>query len=193
MTSLTDMPADIVEAEDVTESMFSVCYRTNKPTIADYDEAIKDLENAKTDLRWKRDGFGIPTCFVCEDGGHTAATCHHNPLLLSRQWAKATEVWQCWHCGFIATNEQEAVDHFGKTEDEVANCLRGWQPIETAPKDGTKILLIGGCYHGMPFAGCWELSPYSPDLPWKNLINDHRLYEHCATHWQPLPSPPKGS
>lgn len=111
------------EAQTIDETMFSVCYRTGTLIIKDYDEAIQDLEKAKVDLRWKREGYGIPTCFVCEDGGHTAAGCHHNPLLLARAWARATEVWQCWHCGFVATNDEEASDHFGKSDDEVAKCL----------------------------------------------------------------------
>lgn len=62
-----------------------------------------------------------------------------------------------------------------------------WQPIETAPKDGTEIL---ACTEGFPEshrivhwysdAGCWwdhdGLFDY-PDDPW-------------LTHWMPLPEPP---
>lgn len=72
-----------------------------------------------------------------------------------------------------------------------------WQPIETAPKDGTKILL------------------FQPDV-WNSDWNDYEgRYEPCVetgfyndcgyptgyyypvfpintpTHWMPLPSPPK--
>lgn len=180
-----------MSAETIPESMFSVCYRTGAPTIEDYDEAIQELESAKVDLRWKRERFALPCCFVCEDTGHTAEHCHHNPLLLAREWAKATNVWQCWHCGFVATNADEAEEHFGKSEDEVAKCLRGWQPIETAPKDGTKILLRGGVYHGCPFPAFWDPSPYAPDRPWTSVIGGSRLYEHVPTHWMPLPAAPK--
>ena len=121
------------DSQVIPESMWSVCYRTNKPTIEDYDEAIQELELAKVDLRWKRDGFAIPTCFVCEDSGHTAEGCHHNPLLLAREWAKATSVWQCWHCGFIATNSEEAVDHFGRSDGDAAKCL-----VSAAVEDAVK-------------------------------------------------------
>lgn len=73
-----------------------------------------------------------------------------------------------------------------------------WQPIETAPKDGTRIDL-------------WVVSPTKawrwPDASWmeagkhrwlgpddwtsKEGMPLHALIEATvATHWQPLPSPP---
>ncbi|MGX5719876.1 hypothetical protein [Shinella zoogloeoides] len=66
-----------------------------------------------------------------------------------------------------------------------------WQPIETAPKDGTRILLVGGVFHDIPFAGYWNFSPYAPDRPWTTVVGRLTLYEHCPTHWMPLPSPPR--
>lgn len=64
-----------------------------------------------------------------------------------------------------------------------------WQPIETAPKDGTRIMLVGGVYHGVPFAGYWDPSPYTP-RPWTTVVGRHPLEEHCPTHWMPLLAPP---
>jgi len=86
-------------------SMASVCYRTGPMTPADYDEAIEALQNAR-DLT---DALGCP---VCHDA-HSAAQCHHNPLVLARRWAAATSVYACYHCGFVATNDEEALGHFG--------------------------------------------------------------------------------
>jgi Protein of unknown function (DUF551) len=60
-----------------------------------------------------------------------------------------------------------------------------WQPIETAPKDGTAILLCVGRWmtvgHWHRVAGGWSsngpvYSPYGLD--------------EQPTHWQPLPEPP---
>ena len=60
-----------------------------------------------------------------------------------------------------------------------------WQPIETAPRDGTRILLYfpamdkgerifaGPFAHGMWQIGVWFARPPNP------------------THWQPLPPPPE--
>lgn len=60
-----------------------------------------------------------------------------------------------------------------------------WQDIDSAPKDGTIILL------GHPeavFDGWW----HSASNAWidgeRNMYDDYCEYE--PTHWQPLPEPP---
>lgn len=66
-----------------------------------------------------------------------------------------------------------------------------WQPIETAPKDGTRILAIVAGRH--PDTG----EPFIPDVvEWdggrwfsENWWDDNALYS--PTHWMPLPNPPK--
>ncbi|MCZ7856050.1 hypothetical protein O9X81_05440 [Agrobacterium salinitolerans] len=68
--------------------------------------------------------------------------------------------------------------------------VAGWQPIESAPRDGTVILLVGGAYHGNPFTGYWELRQFNPTRPWVSVVNESRLYEHVPTHWMPLPTSP---
>lgn len=71
---------------------------------------------------------------------------------------------------------------------------RGWRPIESAPKDGTKIL--AWCPHPRitnddAFFHCeiiwWR--PYKAN-PWRTARNDS--IPDDPTHWQPLPDPPKG-
>ncbi len=74
-----------------------------------------------------------------------------------------------------------------------------WQPIETAPKDGTRILVCGGTYTvsndeypdwPMTFAdivtwqkhrNCWISGP----------SHDGGDFVHQPTHWMPLPEVPK--
>mgnify|MGYP002507805316 CR=1 FL=1 len=77
--------------------------------------------------------------------------------------------------------------------------MNEWQPIETAPKDETKIygtrilaffpleeesdyssqiVIIRWSYYKR-----WELAEYSGEL-------DHEFYSQ-PTHWMPLPNPPK--
>jgi len=67
-----------------------------------------------------------------------------------------------------------------------------WQPIETAPKDGTYILLLGDSgYTTTPHrvaVGCW-IEGYR-DF-WINHSNDAFTDDgEPPTHWMPLPEPP---
>lgn len=86
-----------------------------------------------------------------------------------------------------------------------------WQTIETAPRDGTTVLLYTTChgaceawfskgewsqetpinpreYSGSAWVCCddafqIEVEEYGP--------NGRRYYDGTATHWMPLPAPPK--
>lgn len=69
----------------------------------------------------------------------------------------------------------------------------GWQPIETAPRDGTEILLGYAGSHSC--AGYWMGDPalnYWNETGWfwtgANVITEH---PDSPTHWQPLPPPPE--
>lgn len=98
-----------------------VCYRPGHPTLADYNEAITDLLCARRQLK-SGDQMG---CAVCGDSGHAAQDgCHHDPLILARQWTAAESVWACWHCGFTATTAEEARAHFGPNEFHPAACQK---------------------------------------------------------------------
>lgn len=101
----------------------SVCYRKGRLTEADYAEAIEDLQLAQAQAGDSLSGTGSVSCAICTAGDHTAETCHHNPLVLARRWAAATRVTSCYHCGYIAYTDEEALAHFGRHDDEVAKCL----------------------------------------------------------------------
>lgn len=68
----------------------------------------------------------------------------------------------------------------------------GWRPIESAPKDGTGIILAswGGTSDGYAFPWWLEESEWVGD--W--LLTAERLQAHLgsfpATHWMPIPPPP---
>ena len=62
-----------------------------------------------------------------------------------------------------------------------------WQPIETAPIDGTEVLVFGPKQDGVYLAaykyGDWCVAgPW--DDGWTELLSP-------PTHWMPLPEPPK--
>ena len=59
-----------------------------------------------------------------------------------------------------------------------------WQPIETAPKDGTEVLLcepLSGGYHFIVVGAFWR------QLDW--ITGGGRQVD--PTHWMPLPAPPE--
>jgi len=78
-----------------------------------------------------------------------------------------------------------------------------WQPIETAPKDGTWVLLSGGSiYYG------WDGETFPPHVVAQFIGGPKYREEQCwqfawydggyygeyenPTHWMPLPAPPAG-
>ena len=67
-----------------------------------------------------------------------------------------------------------------------------WQPIETAPKDGTDILVYVGPHQ---FAAWYHTDTESGCSMW--AISTDRCNEAISfstflpTHWMPLPKPPK--
>lgn len=72
-----------------------------------------------------------------------------------------------------------------------------WQPIETAPKDGTRIVVANKC-------GSWiaEYRPvyqsgFKPRNPWQSMMLNHdhmtagwAKRDYLPTHWMPLPNLP---
>lgn len=69
-----------------------------------------------------------------------------------------------------------------------------WQPIETAPKNGTYVLLAGDSgYIGTPLrvAVCRHDAEYRPRSPWVDYAGDAFTDSGApATHWMPLPEAP---
>ena len=79
----------------------------------------------------------------------------------------------------------------------------GWQPIETAPRDGTLVDLwvrlpdgsairLADCYWGRDQRGkrgkCWH-APYMDYQAEYGPVPRN----HAITHWRPLPAPPEAS
>jgi len=65
----------------------------------------------------------------------------------------------------------------------------GWQPIETAPKDGTEIIAWGE-HLGHLVVG-WDDTTQGPDFNWATAdgLNYHK---DAFAYWMPLPEAPKG-
>lgn len=86
--------------------------------------------------------------------------------------------------------------------------MTDWQPIETAPKDGTKFDLWVVTKYSYPSMTCYDCAGRIVNCSWdgtqwvryiaegdfcgdKDEIESSKAaYEVVATHWMPLPAPP---
>ena len=63
-----------------------------------------------------------------------------------------------------------------------------WKPIETAPKDDTRILIYDGT--DVVVVRWEETSDHDKDRGWPDGWYDAGTFLYAATHWMPLPEPP---
>lgn len=73
---------------------------------------------------------------------------------------------------------------------EICRLKNPWQPIETAPKDGSTILL----WDGVETTGYWKEYSFSPGS-WQLAMTGSYAQDgdlDNPTHWAPLPEPPEG-
>jgi len=93
----------------------------------------------------------------------------------------------CEAIGPIKSNKEEGIKAWNARTDQ-------WQPIETAPKDGSQIdLWCEGKLSSerRPFCYWGELSDLS-GKEGEGWMGVYRPYEDFTpTHWMPLPEPPK--
>lgn len=81
-----------------------------------------------------------------------------------------------------------------------------WQPIETAPKDGTEIIGCFCCDYGYqekptvygPWTIAWDGKKWRSSWDGSEVIDsqcdfgtDYKSPDCEPTHWMPLPSPPR--
>lgn len=67
-----------------------------------------------------------------------------------------------------------------------------WQPIETAPRDGSEILLwVGRAWNGrLPFVGSYWFGNETKGFWMNEFYNGGQVPNFAPTHWRPLPAPP---
>jgi hypothetical protein len=66
-----------------------------------------------------------------------------------------------------------------------------WQTIETAPKDGTYILVYGKHSRAIGYPGR-QLTVRWDGQAWESADDGYGVYL-TPTHWMPLPKPPGGA
>jgi hypothetical protein len=95
--------------------------------------------------------------------------------------------------------ESSGPDFMYESVEQAIVLLEGWRPIESAPKDGTRVLVYGP--RGVLIAW-WNTEPTvwerSPRACWSVFTPDDFFYSvHLVedrekpTHWMPLPEGPK--
>lgn len=125
------------------------------------------------------------------------------PLEGFRLFKVVTNLGETYHFGY---NELETYfKHASQPEPMPAPSFGAWQPIETAPKDGTEILVLD--YKGRVSVAVWVTAKIELDRStagnmeywqgvccgWKAWTGRNELNFECEkiTHWTPLPELPK--
>jgi len=131
-------------------------------------------------------------------------------------WFKYDKVSQCWHPQYDEYAERYAKEQgwqqlytFPPTAEQIANeTAEAWQPIETAPKDGTLFLgWVGGERWSSIDGGgsgyahdvsqvdfCWWRADFNcPNDGYFDNGSGQIGDSQGVTHWMPLPTPPKQS
>ena len=88
----------------------------------------------------------------------------------------------------ISTQSIEVEGDLVQTED-IARLFSAWQPIATAPKDGTVFLgyklFLGGDYYPVPMKFLKEYSQFV------NIADGYAIFVCDVSHWMPMPNPPQ--
>ena len=147
-------------------------------------ERLKKIKEALELLPDEQDGWWCPQCQSEVD-----ATFHED----------------CHTCGFYigdcqpdqgtTKKKKEALEQLEELQKESQ-----WQPIETAPRDGTEIIITNGCdtctgkYYPSVVQNYAPFFAQSVDGELRNEGFDYKVepvYFYEPTHWMPLPQPPK--
>lgn len=65
----------------------------------------------------------------------------------------------------------------------------GWRDIESAPRDGTAVLMFNIRWK-LPYAAKWLPHVGHDGCPWVSALVDHSWPDEAFSHWHPLPPPP---
>jgi hypothetical protein len=130
-------------------------------------ELLCEAAAALQALERERDGRVPSAWSECGDGHDYSRTGKHDPN-------------DCRFCLRHVLKKVEASELAARAEKAEATRVGGWQPIASAPKDGTEVLLTDGRYKRAGYWArrieCWSIDCVV-DVP-------------APTHWMPLPPAP---
>ncbi len=91
-----------------------------------------------------------------------------------------------WRYGFdLACREKQAEIDALKQQNAELLAAQQWQPIESAPRDGTRILVFIDSHFSFTTVARWD----DDKDCWKSAWDDQSVY--AVAYWQPLPQPPE--
>ena len=93
-------------------------------------------------------------------------------------------------------DKRSYVDRIQDAANEAAKCFDQWQPIETAPKDGTKIDILLNGKSRIPDVYWGEYGGYALVIhTWLDGLSNPVIvrgdFINEMTHWMPIAQPPK--
>lgn len=131
----------------------------------------------------------------------------------SRSWAKHSEhvdgsLWASFMTGWEACGGEQLRAELAASREREARMQ--WQPIDTAPKDGRKVILFYRNSHNRPrtVMARWLTDEQAAETDadgvgleggWYECIDNWNDYTEVAihegepTHWMPLPPPPSAA
>lgn len=118
---------------------------------------------------------------IREDGLLKCPFCNGDAAFGREGTSRQSCIINCSDCG--CRLESNETWNSGKQWNERAAGV--WRPIETAPRDGTIIILWSAAFKES-YHGLWDIWTKKPC--WKRTSNK----KADATYWQSLPKPPTG-
>lgn len=94
-------------------------------------------------------------------------------------WMSPTMV-HCYSCDYRNTLYMWQKDNVHSDALRAELARHQWQPIDTAPKDGTRIVAL--CSNGAAYVARWNTNYEEWSIPGSGISG--------VTHWMPLPEPP---
>lgn len=112
----------------------------------------------------------------------------------------ASGVTDDWKLRVIVADAVTCMEH-GSLATPVAEMLKaalnlpapasGWQPIETAPKDGTRFLAFTSDFeYGVSFNQCVQEARWSGKTPDDHVGHFQSRNGQMVLYWMPMPAPP---
>ena len=115
------------------------------------------------------------------------------PLTMSKE-REAEIRARCGVTALLSSEVEPLLRELDATRAALAQATT-WQPMESAPKDGTNILAWLATWE-MPAFVNWRvgrsgIAMWNDAVEHDNEMDGSDAYSHPPTHWLPLPAPPK--